>query len=99
MVQHGTRQRADGTFGLAYDPAIGKAFTPGGMVDVNLWPVWANITCPVLVLRGERSNLLPADVAGALQAKAQLVTVPDCGHAPWLAVADQMQPIVDFLAD
>lgn len=99
LARDGARRTADGRFALAYDPAIGDAFsTP--MPDVDLWPVWAAVSCPVLVLRGETSDALPAAVADRMTAtgpRATLVTVPGCGHAPSLTVPDQIDLIDAWL--
>ena len=65
-----------------------------------LWPIWDTIKCPVLVLRGVESELLPAAVAEDMTRrgpKARLVTVADAGHAPALLGDDQLQPIRAFL--
>lgn len=96
VVQHSVRKRPDGRYGLGYDPAIAEAFK-GPLSDVDLWPVWERVRCPVLVIRGERSTLFPPQVAERMAAKAQLVTLADIGHAPWLADAEQTGLIADFL--
>jgi pimeloyl-ACP methyl ester carboxylesterase len=96
IVRHGVRERPGGRWGLAYDPGIAEAFKVA-LTDVDLWPVWDRLQCPVLVLRGARSSVLPAAVAERMAARAQVVTLPDCGHAPWLADPTQIAPIVEFL--
>jgi pimeloyl-ACP methyl ester carboxylesterase len=74
-------------------------------LDVVLWQLWDRIECPVLILRGEDSDLLseattrqmlkrgPAAMAG----QVSVVEVPGCGHAPALMEASQIATIKDFL--
>ena len=100
LARHSARRRADGSYGLAYDPAIGQAFRTGPIADVDLWPLWDRIACPVLILRGGQSDLLLADTAAEMvrrKANAVLVEFPDCGHAPALMDAEQIGLIGDWL--
>ena len=94
--------RGDGTWTLHYDPAIGVPFRAALAVpgDVNLWSTWDAIRVPTLVLRGERSDLLPADVAAQMTGRgprAQLVTLQGVGHAPTLVPAAQIEIVRAFL--
>ena len=100
MARHTARPLPDGGYGLAYDPAIGQAFRTGPIADVDLWPIWDLIACPVLILRGGQSDLLLADTAAEMvrrKANATLVAFPDCGHAPALMNAEQIGVIRDWL--
>jgi pimeloyl-ACP methyl ester carboxylesterase len=99
MARHSARPLPDGGFGLAYDPAIAGAFKAGPIADVDLWPVWDLIQCPVLVLRGERSDLLLPETAARMASRANvsLVEFPDCGHAPALTDPAQIAAIAGWL--
>lgn len=100
MARHTARPLPDGGYGLAYDPAIGQAFRTGPIADVDLWPIWDLIACPVLILRGGQSDLLLANTAAEMvrrKANATLVEFPDCGHAPALMNAGQIGVIRDWL--
>lgn len=86
---------------LHYDPNIASTFCAGPIEDVNLWPVWDKITCPVLVLRGENSDLLSqatADEMSQRGPKAEIVTIADCGHAPALMEPEQIKIVMDWLS-
>jgi pimeloyl-ACP methyl ester carboxylesterase len=101
MARHSTRRLPDGGYALAYDPGIGSAFTAGPIADVDLWPFWDRIACPVLVLRGADSDLLlPETAAEMVQRKPGtiLVEFPDCGHAPALIDPDQIAVVRRWLA-
>jgi pimeloyl-ACP methyl ester carboxylesterase len=100
MARHSSRPIPGGGFGLAYDPAIAMAFRAGPIADVDLWPVWAAITCPVLILRGAESDLLLPDTASEMvkrKANATLVEFPGCGHAPALIDPHQIAVIQNWL--
>ncbi len=94
------RRRDDGRFVWKRDPAIGRSFVKQPRNEVVLWPVWDMVRCPVLLLRGAESALLPAAVAEEMTRRgprAALVTVAGAGHAPALLSDDQLQPIRAFL--
>ena len=92
------RQAADGTVRLHYDPAI-AAPMPEVAEDIDLWAVWQSITIPMLVLRGERSDLLLAETAARMAEKpgVTLHTVPGVGHVPALVDDDQIARVAAFL--
>ncbi len=53
---------------LAYDPGIAVPFNNAdGLADIDLWQIWDAIRCPVLVLRGESSDLLSAETAAEMR--------------------------------
>ncbi len=100
LARHGHRRRDDGTLGLAFDPALGTVFKDQEIEDVDMWPVWERIRCPVLVLRGARSDVLPADIASQMTErgpKATLVAFSGIGHAPPLMADDQIAVVRDWL--
>lgn len=93
----------DGVPVLAYDPAISKAMTDAdsGAVPPDLWPLFkAVIDIPMLVVRGELSDILAADCVARmrdLDADLQVVEVPRVGHAPTLMEPVALQAIQSFL--
>jgi pimeloyl-ACP methyl ester carboxylesterase len=103
LAKHSLRpdDRAGG-YRLAYDPKIGAAFRePDRIEDVDLWKLWDTIQCPVLVLRGAESDLLLPETAEQMTRrgpKAELIEVPNVGHAPALLDGDQVGAITDWLA-
>ncbi len=99
LTRHSVRVDPAGGYRLCYDPAIAHAFA-GPLVDVNLWPLWDLLNIPVLVLRGEESDLLLPDTALEMTRRgprAQLVQYPNCGHAPALLDSSRIEPILMFL--
>jgi pimeloyl-ACP methyl ester carboxylesterase len=99
VTQTNVRQRADGDWGLAYDPGIAVAFRQQPQPP-SLWSVWDAIQCPTLVLRGAQSDLLSKGTADAMAARGprpQVIEFAGVGHAPMLLVPDQINPVVAFL--
>ena len=77
------------------------------MVDIALWNVWEQVACPVLILRGEDSDLLHASTVREMQKRGiagknglvRAVEVHEVGHAPPLMSDAQISLIEEFLAD
>ena len=95
------REREDGRIEFAYDPLIAQAFTGGG-APPDLMPLFhALAQVPVLVVRGETSDILSQDgVDAMLRVKPELevAEVPDTGHAPTLDEPEAWDAIAAFLA-
>ena len=75
-------------------------WAPVGFYSFSMWRQWEAIRCPVLVLRGEHSDLLTREVAAAMThrgPRARLVEFPDCGHAPALMDHRQIATVVHWL--
>lgn len=100
MTVHNSRQHADGRWGMNYDPAIALSFRKATDRDIVLWNYYDAVTCPVLLLRGEQSDVLPRDVAMEMTQRGprpQLVEFAGIGHAPALMADDQIAAIRGFL--
>jgi pimeloyl-ACP methyl ester carboxylesterase len=100
LVRHGTRKGDDG-YRLHYDPQIAQAmhplpFAPG----LFFWSAWYRVPCPVLLIRGERSDIFPRSVASTMLAskpRAELVEVARAGHAPALMSKAEIAAVREFL--
>jgi pimeloyl-ACP methyl ester carboxylesterase len=110
MTVHSAQQLDDGTYRLACDPAVGVATAWGwspdsklgnrSMMGIELWSVWQAIRCPVLVLRGVRSDVLEPDTIRRMLESGpptRVVELDGIGHAPSLMVAEQVDIVRDFL--
>jgi len=99
LTRSNVRQRADGRWGVGYDPGIAMPFRTAA-APPELWSVWDAIRCPTLLLRGRESDLLSAATAAQMAMrgpKPAIVEFPGVGHAPMLLSADQIDPVVRFL--
>ncbi|MGQ0658375.1 MAG: alpha/beta fold hydrolase [Chromatiales bacterium] len=100
LARHSVKQLPDGQYALHYDPAIGQAFRRIAGEALNLWGVWDAIRCPVLVLRGEQSDVLSPEMAQEMKRRnprAEVVEVRGAGHAPPLMADDQIKLVRDWL--
>ena len=91
----------DGAIRFDYDMAIVKPFEAAPTPTIDMWPLFATLAQkPLLVVRGELSDLLSADAAKEMQAaapNAKFVTVPGVGHAPELDEPEAVAAIDAFL--
>ncbi|WP_051378514.1 alpha/beta fold hydrolase [Derxia gummosa] len=97
---------------LRYDPAIARGLALGGGLigrtglrwweGVDLWHLWEQVRCPVLVLRGAESDILPETVAREMQRRrpgTRMVEFPGVGHAPALVDAMQIAAVRGFVLE
>lgn len=94
----------EGGFRIAYDPNIGKAFKDeAGNVrkieDINLWEIWNKVSCPVLLLHGEESDILSSNIANKMaeSKNVELINFPNIGHIPSLMQNDQINLVKNWL--
>jgi pimeloyl-ACP methyl ester carboxylesterase len=89
-----------------FDPAIARQFRdqlarPNPRRE-DLWSMWESLHCPVLLVRGASSDVLPESLAMEMlrrQRRASLVTVAGAGHGvPHEQPAELARLIEQFLA-
>ena len=93
---------SNGRIVFDYDMKISEPFKlPGGEAGVDLWPLFAMLEdVPLLVLRGEKSDILEKATAAKMVKKAKqatLVTIKGVGHAPSLDEPEALAAISEFL--
>jgi len=103
MAKRLYRLNSAGRIVLDYDMRIAEPFrVPGNEAGPDMWRALATLApVPVLIVRGARSDVLPASVAERMVAalpNATLVTVEGVGHAPTLAEPAPAQAIDALLA-
>ena len=86
---------------LDYDAAISQGFANGSAVPL-LWPIFERLVGkPILVLRGESSDILSAQTVDAMERRLPgltALTVANRGHAPTLNEPSARAAIGEFLA-
>jgi pimeloyl-ACP methyl ester carboxylesterase len=100
LAEHSAARREDGRFGLNYDQRLSLPMTTGPIENLELWPVWDQIRCPVLVLRGTESDLLLAETVAEMTGRgprAEVIEVDGTGHAPALMAKDQIEIVRAWL--
>ena len=101
-VEHNLVEQADGRLTWKYDVALrdGTAVYENYSADEQ-WAFFASIAVPVLILRGELSDILSPGIAARMLAanpNASLVTLPGSGHSIATDVPDLVAPaLADFL--
>lgn len=98
FTENSARRTEDGSFSPDYDPRI--AVQMKHPEELVLWEYWNQIDCPVFVLRGEKSDILPAEVFEVMKHGAVSCTgteITGCGHAPMLNTEDQIQSVRSHL--
>nr|WP_315259819.1 alpha/beta hydrolase [uncultured Duganella sp.] len=99
------RQDKDGKWVRHYDMGLALPFrsaTPerAEADQAMLWAAYDAISCPTLLVRGADSDLLSRETAQQMSQrgpKAQLVEIPNVGHAPTFIHDDQIQIAKQFL--
>ena len=100
LAVHGTVTDEIGQLHMRYDPAIGEAFRAEPQEDVDLWAVWDQVKCPVLVVRGAKSDLLSAETVQEMKTRHGNVTeivLPETGHAPMMMDDPTAHAVRDWL--
>ena len=95
--------QALGRYVRSYDDGIAAVF--GVAHDVDVFPVWSQVRCPVLLLHGEASDILSRDTIDRMHRERhpdapplEVHTIPDVGHAPSLFKLSQLDTIIDFFS-
>lgn len=102
MAKRVYRLSSAGRIVLDYDARIAEPFRlPGNEAGPDMWRAFAALRdVPVLVVRGERSDMLSSATAERMIATlpgARLVTVPRVGHVPTLAEPEALGAIEQLL--
>lgn len=99
LVQYGHRQIGD-AYTLHYDPRIAEATRENQHQDVDLTPVWQQVSCPQLLIWGDQSDVLTADTVAKMREykpDLDLYQIPGMPHAPSLMEPEQINAVVQWL--
>jgi len=99
LAETSMRRLPDGRVAPHYDPSMVRQFIVHPR-DYDQWSAWDSLEIPVLVLRGEASDLLLPEVAQAMCVRgprAEVATIAGCGHAPALNTPAQWAIVERFL--
>ena len=102
LTAHDIIGKADGTFHMHYDPAIGALSKVKGNETLAFWELWEQIRQPLFLIRGGKSIILPLEVAQRMQRDYKgpdmlTLTFTQCGHVPNLMQPEQIRPLGDWL--
>ena len=99
LVASSARKTEQGDIALSYDPGIAQPLRATPAEDIDLWAVWDAVRCPVLLLRGSESDVLPAGIAAAMQSrgpKVDYMEIEGVGHAPALMSEKEVSAVRDW---
>lgn len=100
MAVHGSRPDGDG-YRMHYDPQIARLMHRAPLASgLFFWGPWSQVSCPVLLMRGEDSRILPHSVATAMVDSKRgtlLEEIPGCGHAPSLMAESHIAIVREFM--
>lgn len=97
-------QKDDGNFYFNYDPSLREAFRiylEEHTDDKEYWDDFKRIKCPILVIRGETSDILSPEILAKMELDSQgplrSYTEPRTGHAPLLHKEETKKVIINFI--
>jgi len=100
-VKYGMKKQAEGDLKLTCSPRNEAALFMGGN-STNPWPLLKKLTCPVLIVEGEKSTnkeFIDLKRAASLLVNGKYKSVPDAGHLiPMQKPKEIAKIITDFLA-
>jgi pimeloyl-ACP methyl ester carboxylesterase len=100
IATHSSR-KTNADYRLAFDPDISINYVRyWSWKAFNLWNYWANITCPVLILRGKESDFLTESLLRKMLTilpKAKVIEFAGVGHMPSLKSQEQIDLILKWL--
>jgi pimeloyl-ACP methyl ester carboxylesterase len=99
LAEHVAKQDEKGRWIFRYDPHLGEGFKAVMHQDVDLRPYWNNVHGPVMLIRGDSSDLLTAELFDEMgrRPRTERFVVPRTGHAPMLMDDFQVGAIRRFL--
>ncbi len=99
LALHSARHGEDGRWHFRYDPGIALNFNAAPPQDVDLGAFWRAVPGPVLVIRGEHSDLLLPDTLARMLERphTESLVVPGTGHCPQLMEDRQVGAVRRFL--
>jgi pimeloyl-ACP methyl ester carboxylesterase len=98
FARYNVRKSDSGVYVWKMDPAVRSSSAPPAGTDP--WTALKAVTCPVLILRGAKSDVLSADIARRMVEAvpgARLVEVAGVGHAPILVEPEAVKALDGFL--
>jgi len=98
FARYNVRKSDSGVYVWKMDPAVRSAAAPPPAMDH--WTAWRALKCPVLLLRGAKSDVLSRQVAEKMVESlpgTKLVEVPGVGHAPVLTEPAAVKALEEFL--
>ena len=98
FARFNVRKSDNGVYVWKMDPAVrAVGASPPAMAP---WDAWKAVRCPILILRGGKSDVLSPEIASRMrdaQPDSRYVEVPGVGHAPVLSEPEAVKALAGFL--
>jgi pimeloyl-ACP methyl ester carboxylesterase len=87
-------QKHENEWEMRYDPQIAAAFVVPEE-DIKMWSFWDLIRCPVLLIRGEKSDIIDMETVNEMRTRGPkdftYVEIKNVGHAPMIWNDEKIQ--------
>lgn len=100
LASRSVRRLPNGNFMMHYDPEVMRVFAEH-IDNFDAWAEFEALPCPVMLISGEQSDLIPKPIVDKMKQKKPempVFAVANCGHAPHLNDNAQIDAIRDFLS-
>lgn len=95
------RRTDQGKYTVHYDTNIVGQFDPSAPA-VDLWPQYQAINCPVMIVQGKLTDVLPDAVFRKMQElkpEAKTLIIDGCAHPPGLHNSEQALSVINFVLE
>lgn len=103
LAEYNTILKEDGFFHWKYDFKIAHKIVVDmeNPQDVVFWDVWDQINCDILLIHGEKSDMLLSNVVDKMKAKANTIvySIENAGHSPALYLEKDIKFIESWLVN
>lgn len=99
LTEASTYLTTNGAYKLKYDKNIFENYKKYNNKDMNLWQIWQKISCPIFVIKGEKSRFLDLDTYNKMLEKDQVTgtILKNIGHTPALMNPHEIELIANWL--
>ncbi|MDJ1182484.1 alpha/beta fold hydrolase [Roseofilum casamattae] len=103
LAKNQVQLNSDRTYKLHYDPDILgplRGISPKQVKPLEFWESWSALTCPILGLHGQESDMLLPETVATMKSSDRDLTVLEiagCGHPPSLTEVSQIEAIANWL--
>ncbi|WP_085580188.1 alpha/beta fold hydrolase [Thalassospira mesophila] len=99
LAMYSARRLPNGKYAMHYDPRVMEVFRDQ-IDDYDGWDIFNRLSCPLTMFSGVQSDLVPEPIVKKMQAakpEMHLVSLENCGHAPYLNTRGQVESVKIFL--
>ncbi|AUG51657.1 alpha/beta fold hydrolase [Thalassospira marina] len=99
LAMNSARRLPNGKFAMHYDSRVMDVFRDQ-IDDYDAWDIFNAITCPITLFSGAKSDLIPKAIVEKMTAakpEMPVLSLENCGHAPYLNTRAQIEAVKIFL--